>query len=83
MKYVKKFENFVNEKNAAEPDVKPAPTTVPTRPSPPVKPSQPTKPEQPGKIERPSVDPDPKAKKKKVTADDVVERYVAEGGLKK
>lgn len=76
MKFIKKFESFISE---AAPSTKPAPTIAPTKPT--TKPEPPTKPfrpEKPGKIERPSQDPDPKAKKKKVTEYDVAARFIEE-----
>jgi len=68
MKYLKKFESF----EMAEPMVKPV-----------VKPSQPatkpgTTPGRPSPIrkDRPSVDPDPKARNKKASAEAIANRFV-------
>jgi len=70
MRFIKKFENFVNED--AEAPVKPAvkPTTAPTRPV--------TRPERPSPIrkDKPAVTPDPKAKE--TTAEDVANRFIEE-----
>jgi hypothetical protein len=58
MKYIKKFENFINE--AGEPLVKPAKPI--TKPETPVKPERPVRPEKtPDRIERPEQNPDTKA----------------------
>lgn len=77
MKYLKKFNIFVE---GAAPAVKPAPGTKPTKPGQPTQPSKPTKP-NPGKIERPASDPAPKAEKDdKVTELDVANRFISEMG---
>jgi len=76
MKFVKKFEAFINEGGAAEPAVKPAtPTTKPgTKPA--------TKPSKPGPIpsKDPSTIPSPakaeKGDKKKASAEEVAERFI-------
>jgi hypothetical protein len=77
MKYVKKFENFIKESTIVD---SPQPTTKPTIAPPITKPERPIKPSKP--IIRPSVDPDPKAKKKKVTEMDVAERFIEEVNAK-
>jgi len=68
MRFIKKFENFVNED--AEAPVKPAvkPTTAPKGPV--------TRPKRPSpiRIDKPGVTPDPKAKK--TTAEDVANRFI-------
>ena len=75
MKYVKKFESFIQESSVmASP--KEAPVIVP----PITEPKRPTRPET-EKIERPSVDPEPKAEKD-VTELDVVKRFIAEVNAK-
>jgi len=67
MKFIKKFEKFLE--GSAEPAVKPAtPTTKPD-----TKPTRPSKP-SPIRRDKPSVSPDPKAKLAKASAEDVVMR---------
>ena len=70
MKFIKKFEKFINEAGAAEPAVRPAEPKV----KPGTKPQRPSKP-APERIDRPSYDPQPKAK---VSAEDVAKRFIIE-----
>ena len=80
MKYIKKFEKFINEATitaSPSPAVKPNPTTAPpiTKPEKPVKPGKP--------IVRPNVDPEPKAEgDKEVTEMDVAKRFIDEVNAK-
>jgi hypothetical protein len=76
MKYVKKFEKFIQESTitAPQPAVEPGIAPPITKPKKPVKPSKP--------IIRPNVDPDPKAKKKKTTEMDVAKRFIEEVNAK-
>lgn len=76
MRFIKKFEKFLEE--AGSPQIapsKPSPTTKPT-----TRPGKPeTRPSKPGPIPRtrPSVSPDPKAKSKTATAEDVANRFIS------
>jgi hypothetical protein len=72
MRFLKKFEKFIIEGNGA-----PAPAKPTVKPD--VKPGKPeTRPSKPGPIRRdkPSVEPDPKAKKKTASAEQVAERFI-------
>ena len=74
MKFIKKFEKFL-EASAAEPQVKPSNPDV----KPGVSPGKPLqKPQRPSPIRRdkPSVEPAPKAKAKKASAEEVAERFI-------
>ena len=75
MKYLKKFETFINEEaeTAPAPATRPRPTTKPgTAPG--------TKPNKPSPIRRdkPGVDPAPKAKLKTASAEDLVSSFIEE-----
>jgi len=77
MKYIKKFEKFINEATITASPAPAKPTTAPpiTKPERPVKPGKP--------IVRPNVDPEPKAEKdKKVTEMDVAKRFIDEVNAK-
>jgi hypothetical protein len=73
MKYLKKFEVFVESNSPAtlpKPDVKPAPTKDPS--------TKPTRRDRPSPIrrDRPAIEPDPQAKLKKAKVEDVVENFL-------
>lgn len=74
MKFLKKFEKFLESVEAAEPIVKPA--TPKTKPSVKPRPGAPS----PIRRDKPSVDPRPKAvtdkEQKLATFDDVAERFI-------
>jgi hypothetical protein len=74
MRYLKKYERFVEE---AQPATRPAPSeptiapdTKPGKPGP--APSRPS----PVRRDKPSVEPAPKAKKKEATAEEVAEKFI-------
>ena len=73
MKYIKKFENFINENETAPAPAKPS-TAPTTRPG-----TAPGKKDRPSPIRRdkPSVSPDPKALKKS-SAEDVAKAFIKE-----
>jgi hypothetical protein len=80
MRFIKKFEKFLE--SAMEPMTKPSRETKPSI-SPEVMPGRPKqkpeeKPQRPSPIkrERPSVEPDPKAKLKKASAEEVAEKFI-------
>lgn len=74
MKFLKKFEKFIESVEAAEPAVKPKVAPPTTKPG--VKPNRPS----PIRRDKPSVDPKPKAvtdkEQKLATFDDVAERFI-------
>lgn len=70
MKYLRKFESFLNEDMSAPTTAPTRPTTKPNAPTKPVKPTRPVKP-----IVRPSVDPEIKDV---VTELDVAHRFIVE-----
>lgn len=77
MKYLKKFEVFVESSSPAtlpKPDVKPTPTKDPS--------TKPVRRDRPSPIrrDRPAIEPDPQAKKKgleKANVEDVVENFLS------
>jgi hypothetical protein len=75
MKFIKKFERFINEE--ADPSVAPSKPGVKPGVKPSTKPSQPSRP-SPIRRDKPSVSPDPKAKLKKATAEAVAEKFIKE-----
>jgi len=73
MKYLKKFEVFVESSSPAtlpKPDVRPTPTKDPS-----IKPERRDRP-SPIRRDRPAVEPNPQAKLKKAKVEDVVENFL-------
>jgi hypothetical protein len=71
MIFIKKFESFVNEE--ADPAIAPSKPVV----KPATKPSQPSRP-SPIRRDKPSVLPDPKAKLKRASAEQVADKFIKE-----